>query len=903
MAQDAITAAKGLVLQYNPLTSAPGALVKADNCLIRRENIIEDRRGYALYGAASANIAQLMTYQSRVIAHNGTKLSYDNGSGTFADYSGSYNAPSGQKMRFVEANSNLYVTTDQGIEVLTDIAGTSARRAGAPRSLDPSYSLNAASGGFLSDAKQCAYRVVIQRVDANSNILIGYPSTRLWVVNSSGIAKNVDLTLYLPNEVTTSDVIQVYRTAQVSGTGSDTAGDEMALVYQLSPASADISAGYMTFTDVVTDSLRGASLYTSPSQQSITQANDRPPLAKDIALYRSNFMFYANTSTPQRQFFAVVGGALGTSSLAGTTLGSASVTLAVANSNIYNGMKVTGTGIPAGTTVSNVAGTAVTLSQNATATNPAVTLNFVTQYTIKIAGTTYSFADTESAASGVVAVGLSGIAAADIDTTARSLVRVMNRYATNTSVYAYYLSGPTDLPGQILVQERGVGASAFTIQVSSATIATQFSASGYNAPVSPATSSQWTSSNQVQKNALFYSKTQQLEAVPALNFLLVGSANEAILRIVPLSDVLIIIKERSIYRLTGLDPNSFVVSPLDLTVICKSADSVATLSNQVFMLSNQGVVSISSNGVQVVSRAIEPNILPLLTFASISTLATGLAYESERSYLLSVMTLSTDTVQTQIYLYNIFTRTWVHWTFGFNAAIVEPTTDKLFFSKPGATSIYRERKAFDDTDYSDPELSITIASINQSANQIIFTMAGSTPSVGGYIEQGGTGYAIQAISTIPAGYLATLNGTPPDLWTAGAATYYPAVGLDIEWDAWRGGQGADGSLKKLIELAVMSDNIPGNNTANQVSITLRTNLDGSRDEIPIQIAGGGWGDSWGGMPWGGAGDPYGYRTWPPRNKAYFQFANPGVKHLNARERLTIAGCAFLFDVVSGRIGR
>lgn len=901
--QDSITSAKGLVTQYNPLASAPGALVKADNCVIRRENIIEDRRGYSLYGAPTANIAQLMTYSSRVLAHNGTKVSYDNGSGTFADYSGTYSAPSGQKMRFVEANTNLYVTTDQGIQVFTDLSGTVARKAGAPRSLDPSYTLNAAATGFLPSGSQCAYRVVIQRVDANGNILIGYPSTRLWAANTAGTSKNLDITLYLPSEVAVSDVIQVYRTAQVTGTSSDSSGDEMALVYQLSPSSTDISNGYMTFTDSVVDALRGASLYTSPSQEGITQANERPPLAKDAALYRSNFMFYANTSTPERQFFSVVGASLGTTATASTTSGSTAVTLSAANSLIYVGMKVTGTGIAASTTVSAVSGTSVTLSLNATATNASVTLNFVTPYTIKVAGTTYSFADTEAAASGVVVVGLSGIVAADIDTTARSLVRVINRFATNTSVYAYYLSGPTDLPGQILIQERGVGASAFTIQVSNSAIANQFSASGYNAPVSPATSSQWTSSNQVQKNGLYYSKTQQLEAVPSLNYIPVGSANEAILRIIPLSDVLIIIKERSIYRLTGLDPNSFVVSPLDLTVVCKSADSVATLSNQVFMLGNQGVVSISANAVQVVSRAIEPNILPLLTYSNISTLATGCGYESERSYILSVMSNSSDTAQNQIYLYNIFTRTWVHWTFGFNAAIVEPTADKLYFSKPSAHSVYIERKNFDDTDYSDPETSISITSIDTVKNIVTFTMSGSAPQVGGVISQSGTDYSIVSISAIVGGFSAVLNGSVPSTWSAGAATYYPSVGLDIEWDAWRGGQGNDGMMKKLIEFAVLTDNIPGNNSATGLSPTFRTNLDEFREQVDISIAGGGWGGSWGQIPWGGSGNPYGYRTWAPRNKAYFALLNPGVKHLNARERLPIAGCSFLFDVISGRISR
>src|SRR5579884_3687022 len=109
--QDKITKCLGLVSQYNPLSMSPGALSKANDCMIRRENIIEDRRGHKLYGTLASQVAQLMTYQGSILAHRGANISYDNGSGTFTDYSGSYSAISGQKMRFVEQFSNLYATT------------------------------------------------------------------------------------------------------------------------------------------------------------------------------------------------------------------------------------------------------------------------------------------------------------------------------------------------------------------------------------------------------------------------------------------------------------------------------------------------------------------------------------------------------------------------------------------------------------------------------------------------------------------------------------------------------------------------------------------------------------------------------------------------------------------------
>jgi hypothetical protein len=66
----------------------------------------------------------------------------------------------------------------------------------------------------------------------------------------------------------------------------------------------------------------------------------------------------------------------GTTSTAATTLNSAAVTLAAANPLIKVGTKVSGSGILAGTTVLAIAGTALTLSAQATATAAASVLTF-----------------------------------------------------------------------------------------------------------------------------------------------------------------------------------------------------------------------------------------------------------------------------------------------------------------------------------------------------------------------------------------------------------------------------------------------------------------------------------------------------------------------------------------------
>lgn len=896
--QDKIVECLGQTSQYNPLTLKSGALYRAKDCNIRRNNIIENRRGNALFATLSNNVSQLLQFNNRVIAHNGVAISYDNGSGTFLNYSGSYSAPSGYKIRGIEAFSNLYVTTSLGVQVFTDTSGTAARKAGVPRSLGPSYAFNAAADGFLGSGFQCAYRAVIKRTDANSNVLTGYPSQRLWVYNSTGMAKNVDLTLYLPSECVAGDVIQFYRTYQESGSTSDIAEDESYLCYQYELTSTDITNGYMTFTDVIVDELLGAALYTNQSQEGMAQANDRPPHSKDLTLHKSKFMMYANTSTKQRLYVTLLGTAsVGVKATGSITSGSPSVTLSAANSNIVAGWKVYGTGIPAGTTVQSIVGTAVTMTANATSTNATADLTFVTNQTITLAGQTYSFANTENVATGVVGVSISSVAANDIDSIARSLEKVINRRPSNTSVYAYYLSGPDDLPGQLLIEERGIGAAAFTVQSSSSTIGNMFFPAP---PVSPATNSKSTSSNDIRKNAVYVAKDSQPEHVPSLQYYPVGPSNKEILRIVGLKDSTIVIKEEGVYRITGETAESLVVTDLDKTVFCKSPDSVAVLANQVFMLSNQGVVVVSENGVRPVSTDNDPDFTPLFTNTSLASYTYGCAYESERTYLLSTLTLPTETAPSRTWVFNAATNRWTYHSYTFGAAIVEQSVDRLFFARPSDTKLYRERKSFTDDDYFDPEYAVTITAILGSS--VEFTIATVTPQPGWQIKQNGTGLTINAVATttVAGTYLAVMSVDPPSSWATGAAIMYPNVGMEIEWHSWTFNQ--PDVIKQVHTVGFLADDTDGYNTASAFIATFRTNFDPEVTEVTIDAPAGGWGEAWGSTPWGGGG-AVGYPAYVPMNKQMCNRLKVGVRHHVAGERMSIAGLAFAFLMGAWGVGR
>ena len=327
-------------------------------------------------------------------------MAYLDGS-TFTDYSGAFTPVSTlAPVRAAEANQNFYVTTADGIKKLDEVQAQ-FRESGAPKALTMEGTLNGTSG-YLPDGERVAYRVVWGYEDANANLIIGAPSERLIVTNASGNPADVDLDIQLPDGVDTSYFFQVYRSD--TATSPTDPGEELGLVYEAFPTSSEVSAGTLTFTDITPVGLTGATIYTAPSQEGILAANEVPPRAIDITNHKG-FMFYGNTVSKHRVTFTI--------------------------------LAADGGGAP---------GTALQVDD-----------------VITIGGVRYTGKAATNSAMGEFGVSTAPTPSVRIDETARELVKVVNSYASNTTVYAYYLSGADDLPGQILIEERGFGGGEFAI--------------------------------------------------------------------------------------------------------------------------------------------------------------------------------------------------------------------------------------------------------------------------------------------------------------------------------------------------------------------------------------------------------------------------------------------------------
>lgn len=671
---------------------------------MQRPSVVEQRRGFGTYGTAlSSNVNQMYSFQDRLIINEGTLLRYDSdGAGTWVSYSGTYSPPSGALViRSIQANKNIYFSTSAGVKKLASLTGAISF-SGAPAGLDGSGSTT--GSGWFTNNTQVAYRILFGYTDANNNLIVGAPSQRIVVSNSSGGATNVSLTFTLPAGMSTSWQYQIYRSPMSADLNTEP-NDECALVYTGNPTAGELTAGTVTVTDNVSDALKGAFIYTASSQQGISQSNYQPPICNDITYFKG-YVFASNITTQQKALITLV-----------------------------------------------------------SVESPGLQLND----TVTIAGTTYTAKATENIAAAQFQLFTGGTPSQNITNTANSLVRVINRYSGNTTVYAYYSSGYSDLPGRITIKERSLGASTFNSASSRA-----------GAFVPDIGTTTLTSSNDNTPNGIAVSKYLQPEAFPVGQVLKAGSADKPILHIVALRDYVLVFKTDGVYQISGTDISSFTVQEVDSTTFIKGIETAVSLNNKVFFFSTQTVLSMTYNeGAVLKSLPIKSDLLKISSplYPAFDSVSYGVAYESENQYILGTVTIPSDTTCTRFFVYNYLTDNWTEWQLPYtmSCGFVNPTDDKLYFGSSDSRSryVYKERKNYDETDYADNSYSVTIVSSTGKSVQV----SSSASAVVGYTLSQGDRKSV--ITGIPDATHVTVDDVLS--WTAGAATVYKPIEIAIEF--------------------------------------------------------------------------------------------------------------------------
>lgn len=203
--------ALGLNFAPNALELPPGSLTEANNINIKRNDVIESRRGFKLWGEVIPNeetAKQLAIYRQRILRFYGSKLAFQNGvnisgEARFTELSGEF-APVDPNLRqkYIEAkNGNFYFTSDSGIQKISAKDGDQLNSAiitpaGGIKALDLTASVKYTLGdssSFLPENSIAAYKLVWGKYDNNNVELLGAPSERAIVYNPLKTLLRMDL--------------------------------------------------------------------------------------------------------------------------------------------------------------------------------------------------------------------------------------------------------------------------------------------------------------------------------------------------------------------------------------------------------------------------------------------------------------------------------------------------------------------------------------------------------------------------------------------------------------------------------------------------------------------------------------------------------------------------------------
>lgn len=914
----------GLYTNPSQFSEVPdGASNVADNVVLDRESIAQTRRGFFRYGTSlgiGTVVKEIMQYANDLIIHdNSGNLYYDSDQvGTWVQYPGIYSSPSatvGSRIRSAESNKNFYFLTSNGPYKLDKLTNT-PQLAGAPKGLG-GVGQTVGTTGFMSPQSNVAYRIVWGYIDSNNNEILGPPSERIIVSNNTtapistlqitnqgfgytdgsysnvnltggtgsgatanitvasgliiavsivnqgtgyligdvltgtitggtgwqgtvtslnGGTANVTLTFQIPHgQITTSWFYQIYRSFESVDLATPP-NDNLQQCYENNPTSAQLTGELITITDSTPDDLLQSNLYTDTSvdPNGINASNWQPPFAQDITVYKG-FTFYANTRTLQ------------------------GLNITLVSSEPPLGLQI---------------GDTVSFTDNSSAT------------TFTLTG-----ASTENQTTGHFEIFNTNDPALDIQNTAQSLIKICNLYQFNTFLNAYYMSDFEQLPGQMLFQKLDLTPDTFFINSSRSTAwATPIPVSGSN--------NQTTSINDNLPNRMYYSKFDQPEAVPLINFLDVGSANQPIQRIIALRDGLIILKKDGVFRLYGLTP-PFTLAPLDNTVQILANNSAVLLNNQVFFLSDQGVVAASDNGVQILSRPIETTLLQLTSpdlFPNFSDVSFAVTYQSDRKYILGMQTTGTDTVATQQYVYNYITNAWTRWTREMTCGLVNIRDDKFYYGGPSdpifGGYVYVERKTYTNSDYADEQFTGNITSFVQNIVTVDSTM---NIQIDDTIVQNSDQIA-EVIQVVNDTTIIVDNIID---WTIGPVTIYRSIKSVVETiqlDCKN-----PGIMKHIRDISFIFSDANFNNI--DVLYTTDTSQN-TFNNVLSNNSGASWGlFNWGGKPWGGQlGGKKRIRTLIPRNAQRCNWITVNIMNAQAFTSFSFSGYSIVYTTMTERQG-
>ncbi len=921
-----LTKFRGLNLQENSFETE-GCLERAENILISRDNIIQKRNGYTTFvSGLPYNSHTVLCYLKKLITISQKSIQVIN-----QDSRGKYASsiplkfrvpPDILESRFCQAAGNLYVPSKNGVLKIESIS-ESVIKAGIEKAPDidyisAEYSVNA---GIHTPDTQIGYRIVFGRKDANNLIVLGAPSEIVSKINpllqpKSISIKNFEVTVTvndkLPSNLKSGDFVtikysngqnpipdgeytivslsgnnnnsfvisttavlisqpigvtslkfgfrvtpklqatipksclysdyfyRIYRTNSSINNEVEPDESSLQLVYEANINNSDIDLGYINYTDTVNDLFRTGYLYTNPNTgEGILEANMPPPLCEDIATFKEHVFL----SCP-------------------TTVNSIEIDLIKANKESF------------------IVDSSVEIVS--TSTRRKYTAANEDSYNTTDGGKFKAYTANTSVA-------------VNIDGTARSLCRCINR-DKNGSVYASYVSSSQSLPGKMYFYARNAS-EKYEIRASGRIIGDCFNPS---LPFSENEKKVSSVSDNIP-NGIFISKLGEIEAFPLTSFINVGAKQSKILRLLPLKNSLIILKEDGIFRLSGSTRNDFSVYPLDLTIICNAPDSVVELDGSIYACTYQGVVRITETDVAIISRNIEPLLTAVFNRYDFATVTKATTVPTERLYMLTTYTHNANELVT--YVYNVVTNVWTTSTILYRSGTINPT-DNNHYAINSKNKLIKMRKNNNKTDFCDDSAILDFASNVSEDSKTWLINSPIKIDSGDIITHGDTINRVMSTKQAKTGIECTfsrkanLDTTSEHFKSIKSTIIFSPIGLE------------ENILKQFSECQI------GYRNSAVSSISLGFISDACESEFKVWKCrghNGGWGNSpWGLFSWGaGENIDIRYQTYfaeptrvfVPTQNQISTWIKAKIQHSQAAEQINIQSLSFVIRNISNRTSK
>ena len=779
----------GIYSDPNTFSEVPAGISFANcsNVVLDKDSILSSRRGFGQYGvspAGSTLIKGIFDFKDTILLADETGvLSYDSsGNGSvWTAYPGTFLAPSGL--------STDRINSFQSNKNLYLTTSNGIYKLTDPTSTPRTAGVSPGLGG--SGVTTGSLGFMATNTNVAYRIIWGYRDDNSnlilgapsdRIIVSNASGSDRDVALtFFIPADITTNYFYQIYRSAASSSITSQPDDELQLIEELAPTAGEITAGTVTYTDSTPDDLRGVIIYTAPSLS-------------------TEGILGANIQPP----FATCACVFNNTAFYGNTRNKHSLTVTLIGTGATLGIQVNDT---------------LTISDT------------ITSFTI-------TGKSVENAIAGEFYVETALTPAENIAITARSIVNVLNTIASNTLVAAYYASGYDDLPGEIFLEHLSLDTTPFVVTSSR---------SSCWRPELPTSGSTYnnTSRNEALPNRIYFSKQQQPEAISILNYFDVGSPEEPIMALVPLRDGVIILKTDGVFRISGYNKASFAVSPIDTTVRITAPNSVAVLSNKVFFFTNQGVVAVSDNAAEIISRSIESEILELSSaqFPNFESVTFAIGYESDRKYILWTPTTSSDTYGTQAYVFNTLSGDWTKWNKAASSAIVKQDNDTLYLGGQAANEIdqyvFQERKNFNLSDFADEQYTSTV---NTALGLVITVPDTSLFEVGYTLQQT---LAQARIVSIDSSTQLTMSSVQD--WVLGPVTAFRPIFATFESNPFDAGN--PGEMKHWADLSVVF------RATDFTTIDIGVSADTTNEVRTVTLTppsgAGGWGAfPWGTRPWG-----------------------------------------------------